>query len=245
MIFLAKRFDVLAKNLRKVYIRLNMTDVALLLFRMSSKVIYYSWLLSGLVISWLRFVQTTQNLNSEFCMGVVGVLPRVHSLLILRSADLTYVRPLFEMVDGPLLAGKLDPSSSSFALLCLHCEYPLVDPRQVSCGDRVCADCYGRLRGRFVGSPTLLRFFPSVLRMPNCAPAVNAMSFELPGRLNFADLIVVSFHTAGSSFAKSAGKKSPWMWMWVEARKLQLAPVPEPSLRFFLSVSETKRLNTS
>ena len=40
------------------------------------------------------------------------------------------------------LGGKLGCCSELSYLLCLMCEMPLIEPRQCSCGDRICSGCY-------------------------------------------------------------------------------------------------------
>ena len=46
------------------------------------------------------------------------------------------------------LRDKLGQGSGLISLLCLLCQNPLIEPRQGSCGDRICSTCYNSLLAR-------------------------------------------------------------------------------------------------
>ena len=43
------------------------------------------------------------------------------------------------------LGGKLGQGSQLISFLCVLCQYPVMEPLQCSCGDRVCSTCYDSL----------------------------------------------------------------------------------------------------
>ena len=95
----------------------------------------------NIIIASLLLKQAVYKYRVSAFSNLCGYLNILNTLMIMASS----ISSTTDIVPH-LLGDKLPPTVST--LLCSQCNLPLIEPRQPSCGYRICGNCFSSLNER-------------------------------------------------------------------------------------------------